>query len=117
MRKLDDLLLWRKSVDIVRIIYSLVRKLPRIEERNLADQLRRSTTSVSLNIAEGCASQNDKEFARFLKIARNSAAETVAALIICEELYRIDVSSHVKKVEEVIKMINGLINYLHSKHH
>jgi four helix bundle protein len=49
-------------------------------QRDLARQLRRASTSVSLNIAEGADEFSAAEKARFYRIARRSAAECLAIL-------------------------------------
>jgi len=46
----------------------------------LADQLRRATLSIPLNIAEGAGKPTDKDRARFHAIARGSAMECGAIL-------------------------------------
>ena len=46
----------------------------------LADQLRRSSLSIVLNIAEGSSKQSDKDFNRYIAIALGSVDETVASL-------------------------------------
>ena len=50
-------------------------------DRNLADQIGRAATSVSLNLAEGRARSGGDQ-RRFYEIARGSAAEVRAALAI-----------------------------------
>ncbi len=56
------------------------------EDRNLlADQLRRASYSVPLNIAEGCARKGTKEFRRFLDVARGSLAEVQSGMELAKE--------------------------------
>lgn len=49
----------------------------RFSKRIILDQLIRSATSISANLAEGSASVSRKEFANYLGISRKSAVETV----------------------------------------
>jgi four helix bundle protein len=51
---------------------------------DLADQLRRATTSVVLNVAEGAGEFSRTEKRRFYRMARRSAAECAAALDLLE---------------------------------
>lgn len=51
---------------------------------DLRDQLQRAAASVVLNVAEGAAEFSPAEKARFYRIARRSAAESIAALDILE---------------------------------
>lgn len=46
----------------------------------LADQMKRSSLSIVLNIAEGSSKQSDKDFNRYLAISLGSVDEMVASL-------------------------------------
>lgn len=52
----------------------------------LADQIRRSSLSVILNIAEGSSKQSDKDFNRYIAISLGSVDETIAGLEIAFDL-------------------------------
>ena len=52
----------------------------------LADQLRRSSLSIVLNIAEGSSKQSDKDFNRFIAMSLGSVDETMANLEISLDL-------------------------------
>jgi len=78
----QDLIVWKKSMDLVDEVYRLVKLLPKEELFALADQLRRSAVSVPSNIAEGHGRQTRKEFSQFLSIARGSVFEVETQLYI-----------------------------------
>lgn len=78
--KFEKLEVWRLSLDYTDQVEELAARLPTKERFNLADQMRRAATSVSLNIAEGSTGQTDAEQARFLGLALRSLIETVACL-------------------------------------
>jgi len=61
-------------------IYKLSFSFPRSEQFELASQLRRASSSILLNIAEGSAKKSDAEFNRFILIANGSTTEIVAIL-------------------------------------
>ena len=61
-------------------------KLPAIERFGLADQWRRASYSVSLNIVEGATRRGPKEFRRYLDIARGSLHEIEAIVALVEAL-------------------------------
>lgn len=82
-RKLD---VWDKSILLIKSLYPLIDRLPTQERFAMANQMRRAVTSISLNIAEGCNRNSAKELKYFLSIARGSAAEVEAQIIICIEL-------------------------------
>ena len=75
MNGYQDLLVWQKSMQLVKEIYALVRLLPKEETYALSDQMRRAVVSIPSNIAEGHSRNSDKELAQFLYIARGSKAE------------------------------------------
>lgn len=112
VHKFEKLKLWNESVVLIKLIYKFCEKLPKQEERNLGDQLRRAVTSVSLNIAEGSASETDAEFKRFLFISKKSQIEVIAILKIVNYLYNIPVVVEITKAEEIGKMLQGLVKYL-----
>lgn len=112
MKKFENLKVWQNSVHLIRIVYVLCKSLPYSETNNLIDQLKRATVSISLNIAEGSGSQNDKEFRRYLIISKKSAAEVTCILLILQSLYKTEIHYCLSKTEEIIKMLNGLIKKL-----
>jgi four helix bundle protein len=57
---------------------------------DLVNQMRRSAISVVSNICEGASSGNDRQFARYLSIARASANELQGQLIIVVDLGELD---------------------------
>lgn len=48
-----NLEVWKKSVGLVKEVYTLTDKFPRSELYALADQMRRAAVSIPSNIAEG----------------------------------------------------------------
>ena len=90
MHPFKKLEIWKLSVDLVDIIYKISDKFPEEEKFGLISQLRRAAVSVSLNIAEGRASDSDPEFRRFLGISLRSLIETIACIKLCEKLQILD---------------------------
>jgi four helix bundle protein len=62
------------------------RSFPDYEQLRLADQLRRASYSVVLNIAEGSSRRGSREYRRFLDTANGSLAEVETALGLALEL-------------------------------
>ena len=56
------------------LVFQILQKIPRGHSER-ADQLKRATISIPLNIAEGAAKPSDKDRSRFHAIARGSAME------------------------------------------
>lgn len=53
MDSYQDLIVWQKSMQLVKEVYTLVKTLPKEEQFALSDQMRRAVVSIPSNIAEG----------------------------------------------------------------
>ncbi len=51
--KFEKLEVWQLAIDLINKVYNLIEDMPASEKFNLSYQLRRTVTSISLNIAEG----------------------------------------------------------------
>ena len=60
-----DLLVWQKSLAMVKLIYELTRSFPQDERFGLVTQMRRAAVSVPSNIAEGQSRHTSGEFLQF----------------------------------------------------
>ena len=80
MYKFEKLEVWQLALEYIDQMYDVSDKLPDGESFNLVSQMRRASTSVALNIAEGSTGQTDAEQARFLGLAIRSYIESVACL-------------------------------------
>jgi four helix bundle protein len=87
MQDYHQLDIWNRAMDYAVRVYELVATLPVEEKYNLGHQLRKAVSSAPLNIAEGCGSATNMEFARFLSYAYRSLKEVVTALELCQRLY------------------------------
>jgi len=106
-----DLLIWQKAMELAEGIYRLCQGLPSNEAFGLVSQLRRAAVSIASNIAEGHARQSQREFNRFLLIARGSLAELQTQLFLVERLGYGDggeVRDILSHAEELGKMIRGM---------
>lgn len=113
-----QLKVWQKAMDLTMEIYRLVKFLPREETYALSDQLRRAVVSIPSNIAEGHGRGTDKDFVKFLWIARGSLLEVETQLIICNRLALIKVEElkfAQSLIMEIGKMLNALISYRTNK--
>jgi four helix bundle protein len=113
-----DLVVWKKSMDLVIEIYALTKKLPKNETYGLMSQMQRAATSIPSNIAEGGKRGHLPEYIQFLLVAYGSGAELETQLEICKRLSFLNNSDYNKVdplLEEVMKMLNVLISKLSTK--
>ena len=115
MYQFEKLRVYHDALDLVTSIYRLMTKLPSEEKFGLADQLKRSSTSIVLNIAEGTGGLGYIELKSFLRNALKSLYETVAGLKVIEKLFVLDIQLELQKCDKVGKELNALINSLHTK--
>ena len=106
--KLD---VYRRAIDFVAVAENIAGSLER-GRGYLADQLRRASTSIVLNVAEGAGEFNRREKSRFYRIAKRSATECAAILDVC---VRFELSS-TEKIQEgrtflhrVVAMLTRLV--------
>ena len=112
-----DLLVWKKNIDLVEQIYTFTKQFPKEELYGITNQMRRCAVSIPANIAEGSGRKNKAEFIQFLHIALGSASELETHLIISQRLGFLSSNSYdeiMNALNEIIKMICGLINSLNS---
>ncbi len=76
IKSFEDLEVWRKAHELTLLIYRLTRAFPPDERFGLISQLRRASSSVAANIAEGYGRRTTKELLRILRIANGEAEET-----------------------------------------
>jgi len=116
IERFEDLEAWIKARELTRAIYEITGKNDFARDYALRDQIRRAVVSVMSNIAEGFERQGDKEFQHFLSIAKGSAGEIRSQLYIALDICLINEEQFKKLLaltEEVSRIINGLITYLH----
>ena len=75
MNDYKELDVWKKSVALTTELYRLTAKFPDAERFGLTSQIRRATTSIAANIAEGWGRGSRREYTQFLTIARGSLLE------------------------------------------
>lgn len=115
MGNYKELQVWQKSIDFVTETYKVTGEFPAEEKFGLISQIRRASVSIASNIAEGNSRRSTLDYIQFLKIARGSAAEVETQIIISKNLGFIkdaDFTDLSFKISELLKMLNGLINYL-----
>ena len=75
-----DLIVWKKSVELVEDVYILTNGFSSSEKFGLTSQMRRSAVSIPSNIAEGWGRKRTGNYVQFLSIASGSLAELATQL-------------------------------------
>lgn len=111
----QDLVVWRKAVDLSVYVYKLTAEFPKAELYGLTSQMRRASVSIASNIAEGSARGTKKDFKYFITIAKGSNCELQTQLVIAERLGLGEGNRIIEAQSlsfEVTKMLNGLSHFL-----
>lgn len=101
---------WQDGIQLVKTIYESTTRLPNDERYGLTAQMGRAAVSIPSNIAEGAARGSDREFAKFLLIARGSLSELETQLTIARELGYLNGSSFID--DQVDRLFGKLGNLL-----
>jgi len=102
---------YRAAIELVTLADTIAGGLPR-GRAYLADQLRRASTSVSFNIAEGAGEFAPLDKARFYRMARRSATESAAILDACRALALFDEASLLAArslLARIVAMLTALV--------
>lgn len=111
-----ELIVWQKSIELVKEVYLVTDGLPKVEIYSLVSQMRRCVISIPSNIAEGHRRKGLGDFLRFLSIADGSAAELETQIIICKEIYpSLNFTKAEGLLEEVQKMLMVIMKKLNQK--
>ena len=111
----NKLIVWQKSHELTLKIYEITKNFPKEELFGLTSQIRRAAASVPSNIVEGKARGSNKEYKRFLLVARGSLEETKYQLLLAKDLKYIDEQKYkdvLNLSKDVGRLLAGLIKTL-----
>ena len=111
VKSYKDLLVWQKSITLVKLIYQLPRAFPPDEKFGLVSQMRRAAVSVPSNLAEGHARNTTGEFIRFISHAEGSLAELETQTVLAIELSFCS-STEAQPIQELIQEVQEMANAL-----
>jgi four helix bundle protein len=118
VKNYKELSVWQKSVKLSIGVYKITGRFPEAEKFGLISQIRRAATSIPANIAEGWGGGSTREYIQFLFIARGSLMELETHALIAHELGYLGnemLASLQQEVQDIGKMLNGLIHALRSR--
>lgn len=104
-----------KSLELIEKVYQFLRSTGLEKEFEFNNQIKRASFSISNNIAEGSEYNNNRQFIKYLKIAKGSCAEVRSMMIVSKRLKLGDENA----AEEIINLsreissnISNFIRYL-----
>ncbi|MFC0428352.1 MULTISPECIES: four helix bundle protein [Chryseobacterium] len=104
-----------KSLELIEKVYQFLRSKGLEKEFEFNNQIKRASFSISNNIAEGSEYNNNRQFIKYLKIAKGSCAEVRSMMIVSKRLKLGDENA----AEEIINLsreissnISNFIRYL-----
>ena len=112
MRDFREIKVWEKAHALTLEIYKASSRFPREETYGLTSQLRRSSSSIPANIAEGFGRGGNAELARFLQIGMGSASELEYHVLLAKDLDFLALKSYEhlqERLVEVKKMLGALL--------
>ena len=118
VKKYDELIVWKKSIELVRTIYLTTKCFPREEIYGLTCQMRRAAISVASNIAEGQGRDSTSEFLHHLSYAHGSLIELETQIRIAAMLGFLasaTTQALLLKTSETGRILNGLRRSLSSR--
>lgn len=116
--KFKQIKVWEKAHQLTLDIYRITMSFPQYEVYGITSQLRRASSSIPANIAEGYSRGSTKQYINFLNISNGSLSETTYFLILAHDLGYIDSNKYKvleQQCDEIGKMINATIKTLKSR--
>ena len=110
-RPYEKLIVWQEAYKLCLCVYMLTKKFPMEERFALANQMRRSSYSVPINIAEGNMKRSKKEKIHFFEIAQCSLEELHCECKLAHDLNYIT-HEEIRKTNEHINRVSFLLTRL-----
>ncbi|MFV0304236.1 MAG: four helix bundle protein [Moheibacter sp.] len=107
MHNLEEIIIWKKAIELSKVVYTICNELPSDEKFGMSNQMKRSVISISSNIAEGAGRNSDREFLHFLGISQGSSFELLTQLLLYIELNLADktkINPIIENLKEIQKM-------------
>lgn len=115
VKSYKDLLVWKQGMELAANCFFLTEAFPKREWYGLAGQIRRSSSSVPANVAEGSGRGTRKDYLQFLRIAQGSLRELETHLLLSVrvKLTTSDATDPIlKQVDSVSYLLSRLIKAL-----
>ena len=111
----ETLEVWKQARIFRVMIIDLCKQIPQEERYRLIDQIKRSSRSVTANIAEGYGRFHYLDNIKFCRDARGSLNDTLDHLTVAQDegyIMKSKMTELKQQFEKVLKLLNGYIGYL-----
>jgi four helix bundle protein len=108
MKSHKDLIVWQKSMLLVKRLYEITSSYPKDEIFGITSQMRRVAVSIPSNIAEGYGRLYEKDTVRFLSTALGSASELETQMLISKQL----MLASDQELDDLLMLNNEIIRML-----
>jgi four helix bundle protein len=112
IKRFEDIDAWRSARVLVQDLYRVTPSGLFTRDFDLRNQLRRAAVSIMSNIAEGFERRGNKEFRRFLFIAKGSAGEVRSLLYIAADSGYISAEQHNNLFSSVVTVSRQIANFI-----
>ena len=112
MQDFRNLDVWKRSHDLTLAVYRATKSFPDDERFGLTSQLRRGSSSIAANLAEGCGRGSDADFGRFVQNAMGSASEVEYEFLLAKDLNYLSTDLYTSLNDEVTgikRMLTSLL--------
>src|SRR5467141_592119 len=119
VRDFRQIKVWAKAHKLTLEIYKTTSRFPREELYALTSQIRRASSSIPANIAEGFGRGGNVELARFLQIGMGSAYEVEYHFLLAKDLGFINEDAYLRleaQIIEVKRMLAALLMKVRAAH-
>ena len=113
VKSFEDLTVWQEAHKLTLEVYKMSARFPAPEKYGIVSQLRRSSSAVPANIAEGFGRATTKELLRCLQIARGELEETRYFVLLSRDLGYVTGQDY-GRIGERCEIVGRLINALGS---
>lgn len=115
--RFEDMTVWQEAQVFAVSVYKITKAFPKDEQYGITSQLRRASSSVSANIAEGFGRKSNKDRAHFYQIALGSLLESKNFIYLSAKLDYInqkDADNLIESSESVHKQIRAILRYFNN---
>ncbi|MCB9822607.1 four helix bundle protein [Candidatus Nomurabacteria bacterium] len=112
--RFEDMTVWQEAQEFAVAVYKVTKHFPEDERFGIISQLRRASSSVSANIAEGFGRSSKKDTAHFYHIARGSLLESKNFIYLSARLSYIDkgvLDKLITNADSINQQITAILRY------